>query len=297
MESQLENNVKNTKIYSHILDATIHQFCSNVKSAKTNLINGNIKRFRMKHWKLNRPSQTIEIEQSYIKNNKICFEKLGNLNLFYNKKKVNLIDKKKYYDANIEKPNIKETNMLDINNTIKINYNNITKEYTLMVPKEIDKIKLDNKPNNMICLDPGLRTFMTGISENGSINIGVDVNKTISKKIIRLNNIKRNINIPKKIKKKNEVMINKKIRNVVDNLHWNSIKYLTHNYDNIFLGDMSAKSIVKRNNSVLPKIQKVACLRTRYYEFQQRLEYKCNLHKVNFKLIDESYTSKYCSQC
>jgi len=251
----------------------------------------------MKHWKLNRPSQTIEIEKSFINNNKICFERFGDLNLIYNKKKVKLVDKKKYYDENIDIPNINKTNLLDINNTIKINYNNITKEYTLIVPKEINKIKIDNKPNNMISLDPGLRTFMTGVSENGYVNIGVDVNKTISNKIIRLKNIKNNINIPNKIKKKNEIMINKKIRNVVDNLHWNSIKYLTHNYETIFLGDMSAKSIVKRNNSVLSKIQKVACLRTKYFEFQQRLEYKCKLHKVNFKLIDESYTSKYCSQC
>ena len=41
----------------------------------------------------------------------------------------------------------------------------------------------------------------------------------------------------------------------------------------------------------------MACLRTKYYEFQQRLEYKCKLHKINYKLIDESYTSKYCSEC
>ena len=138
---------------------------------------------------------------------------------------------------------------------------------------------------------------MTGISENGNVNIGEGVNKTISKSILRLNKIKNNKNIPKKIKKKNELLINKKIRNKIDDLHWKTISYITHNYETVFLGDMSAKSIVKRNNSVLSNVQKVACLRTKYYEFRQRLEYKCNLHKINYKFIDESYTSKYCSEC
>jgi len=45
LESQIDTIIKNTKIYSHILDATIHQFCSNLKSAKTNILNGNIKKF------------------------------------------------------------------------------------------------------------------------------------------------------------------------------------------------------------------------------------------------------------
>jgi len=60
---------------------------------------------------------------------------------------------------------------------------------------------------------------------------------------------------------------------------------------------MSAKDIVKNNSSVLSKIQKVACLRTKYYEFSQRLELKCKLYDVNYRMIDEKYTSKICSSC
>ena len=43
--------------------------------------------------------------------------------------------------------------------------------------------------------------------------------------------------------------------------------------------------------------QKVACLRTSYYEFAQRLAFKCKQHDVSFKLINERYTSKMCSCC
>ena len=60
---------------------------------------------------------------------------------------------------------------------------------------------------------------------------------------------------------------------------------------------MSAKNIVNNKKSILSKYQKVACLRTKYFVFKTRLEYKCKLNNVNFKYVDESYTSKTCSMC
>ena len=60
---------------------------------------------------------------------------------------------------------------------------------------------------------------------------------------------------------------------------------------------MSAKGIVSRNNSVISASQKVACLRTNYYGFCQRLQFKCKQNNVSFKLVNESYTSKVCSNC
>ena len=34
-----------------------------------------------------------------------------------------------------------------------------------------------------------------------------------------------------------------------------------------------------------------------FYKFRQRLEYKCSAKKVEYKLVDEKYTSKICSVC
>ena len=274
--SQLENCNKNTKILTHILDATIHQMASNIKSAITNTYRGNFKRFRLKFWKMNRPSQTLEIELGCIRKNKICPKIFGDIKYIYNKK---------------------EYELPKILNSVKINYNRITNEYTLIIPNEYIPKKIKNKSTNIISLDPGLRTFMTGLSEDSALDIGKNVNKIISLKLKRLNKIKNNKNISNKIKKKNEIMINRKISNMIDELHWKTISVLTGNYNNIFLGDMSAKSIVRKNNSILSPVQKVACLRTKYYQFQQRLKYKCIATKTNFSLIDESYTSKTCSNC
>ena len=48
-----------------------------------------------------------------------------------------------------------------------------------------------------------------------------------------------NETISDKIKKKNEKMINKKISNIVSDLHWKTIKYLTDNNEVILMGNMS----------------------------------------------------------
>jgi putative transposase len=138
---------------------------------------------------------------------------------------------------------------------------------------------------------------MTGQTEKETIKIGTNVNLTLIKYIKRRENIKTNKNIPVKIKKKNELIINRKILNKVDDLQWKTINFLTINFTNILLGDMSAKSIVSNNKSVLSSEMKSACLQTRFYEFGQRLKYKCEKTKTNFQMVNEMYTSKTCSLC
>jgi transposase len=275
-KSQLTNYKDNTKIHTHTLNYSVKQLVSNLKSAVSNLKNGNFKRFRLKFWKNNRPSQTLEIEKCYVNKNKICPKILGEIKYIYNKEEYIL-------------PEIK--------NNVKINYNSILNEYFLLIPQECVPEEPKNKRTNTISLDPGIRTFMTGLSEDNAIKIGTDVNETIVKKIVRLNKIKNNKKIPTKIKKKNELMINRKIEHMTDDLHWKSIKYLIDNYKSIFLGDMSAKSIVRKTSKILSPEKKVACLRTKFYVFKQRLEYKCVATKTMFTYVDEMYTSKTCSLC
>ena len=79
-----------------------------------------------------------------------------------------------------------------LKNNVKINYNMILDEYTLLIPKKHIPKTILNKDKNIIVLDPGLRVFMTGLSESESIEIAPNINKIIRKKIKKLNNIKNN---------------------------------------------------------------------------------------------------------
>jgi IS605 OrfB family transposase len=274
-KSSIDNNPK-LEIHTHTLDYAISSFASNLRSAYTNTIRGNFKHFTMKFMKYNKPSKILEIEKQYIKNNMICPFILGPIKYVYNKK---------------------EYTLPEITSNIKINYNSMTDVYRLLIPIKNTPTKIDDKPRNLIVLDPGLRTFMTGLTEKEGLNIGINVISTIKNKLGILSKINNNENIPKKIKKKNERLINRKIHNKVDELHWKTINFLVNNFNNVLIGNMSAKQIVKRSNHILSNDTKTACLRTRYYEFRQRLNYKCTLNKVNYVLVNECYTSKICSNC
>lgn len=270
----------NCSIDIHTLDKAIFQLVQNINASVTNLLRGNINRFRLKFWKYNRPSKTIEMEKTKISNGILCKTIFGNL-----KDEI-----KYYYDGNKF-----DINQIDCD--FKINYNSINNEYYLLVSKKINLPVMDNPQQKIVSIDPGLRTFMTCLSENEHIKIGPDVHNIIKNKVTKLNKIINNPNIPIKIKNKNQKLINKKIYNKIEELHWKTINYLVKNYQTIFLGDMSAKSIVRKNNSILSNNSKVACLRTRYYEFMLRLKYKCSIYNRKFKLVNEYYTSKTCSVC
>jgi len=90
---------------------------------------------------------------------------------------------------------------------------------------------------------------MTGLSENSAYKIASNINNHIKIKLKRLENIKNNNNIPLKIKKKNEKIINRKIYNLIDEMHWKIIKFLTTNFNNILLGDMPLKR--KKINKII----------------------------------------------
>lgn len=293
-KSQLKGIEKNTKIYTHILDEAIHQLCSNIKSAVSNLKKGNIKKFRIKYWKISRPSKTMSIEQSYLTKNQLLFNKLGEINYYYGNQKIKIASKE---ELNLSNDELLKNNKIKMEKTVKINYNSILNEYSLIIPREIKAEEIKTKKNKFISLDPGLRTFLTGVSENNHIEIQNNINKIISEKLEKLDLILKNKNISNKIKRKNKNLFNKKINNKVDELHWKTITYLTKNYQTIFLGDMSAKDIVRRNKCVLSKIQKRSVMKTKYYTFNERLKYKCLERNVNLEIIDESYTSKLCSIC
>ena len=60
---------------------------------------------------------------------------------------------------------------------------------------------------------------MVGISENQAVKIGDGCGERI-KKYLKIIDRRNDMKIPKKIKKKNEKIYNRKICGIVDELHW-----------------------------------------------------------------------------
>ena len=82
-----------------------------------------------------------------------------------------------------------------------------------------------------------------------------------------------NADISHLIKIKNEKICNKKISNYVNEIHWQSINYLTNNYDNIFIGNMSSKNIISNNNyNQLSKMTKRIASALSFFTYRSRLQ-------------------------
>jgi IS605 OrfB family transposase len=265
---------KHLNIKVHDIDYAIKLACSNWKSGISNLKNGNIKNFRIRYWKKDKPIKIMSLEKASFKSGSIRKEILGQIKGFYNDK-------------------LFDFSTIDCDCILRREKD----EYILLVPEYVEPKKIDNENRSeQITIDLGLRTFGTGITENKIVKIGDKCSEKIKKYLKRKDKIMENEEINDKIKEKNEEMINKKIKNLVEDMHWKTIKYLLDNYKNIFIGDISAKGIM-RKDGVLTKMNRRITSALSFYKFKQRLKFKCELNKTNYNFINEWMTTKMCSEC
>lgn len=277
--SKVERNyskIKSNKnaIPAHTLDRAIQLAVANYKSALTNYKNGNIKKFRIRKWKYNRDNLTMGFDSREFKNNTLCGKSLGIVKAVYDGQS---------YDLN------------SVSCDTNLGYNAKLNKYCIYVPEIIDDIDTDiYNRRNYISMDPGIRTFMTCISDDKVVHIGTNASNKIKNYLERIDNTEKIKNI--KRRKNKQELYRRKISNLVDELHWKTINYLVTNNDNILIGDMSIKSIISCENN-LNKMTKRIGSSLRFYQFKQRLKYKCSVHGIGYKEVDESYTSKMCSVC
>ena len=333
----------NITMYNETLRRIPQLVVTNLKSIQSNFLNNHIKRVRLSEWKSDRNCKMMEFSKRSYRDDGMMHLKLGNL--------------KSYNYKTIPAP------LHDFN----LCHNTKTGEYILNIPTDIDysKIKSPDSKSNVISLDPGVRTFMSGLGNKEFIELGQNIchgrklgknsinfdkdekpvkkqytykpkekfknivdkdgmtKKEYNKKrkeyykkkyknhnnknnynrndimsiLERIKDINKNPHIPDKVKSKCTMKLYTIIKNRVDDMHWKIIKYLTNNYKNVLLGNMSSKSIVKKKTSVLSGQAKQLVMMLGYYKFKQRLQYKCKINDVNFKYVNESYTSKICSMC
>jgi len=273
LNKKSKTKVKYSTIKVHDIDYAIKLACQNYKSALTNYKKGNIKKFRIRYWRKNKQNKIMDLEKQSFNSNSIRKDVLNKVKGYYNGEKFNF-------------------------NTIECDcrLQRTDGMYYLYVPELLLLNNEEKEKNEQITVDPGIRKFGTGITENKVVKIGEGSGENIRNYLLRKDKIINNENISKDIKKKNEKIINKKITNLVNELHWKSIDYLVNNYKTVLIGDMSIKSIVSKTGN-LNKMTKRIGLHLSFYKFHQRLKYKCDINKVKYGKIKEWMTSKICSMC
>lgn len=269
LKNERDKLISKYNIPTHVIDRSIQRACSHLETNITNKRLGYIKTFRLRYLKKSNPSKIITIEKEFFskKYNTFCSTYLG-----------------KYINSNCDLKTIKKDCTLHYNKN----------KFVLLIPIEINSI--GNTNTKTITIDPGVREFINGLSDDHLIKLGSNISTTIKSYLGKIDNM-NNKKIPNRCKRRYYDIYSNKIKNRISDLHWKTIKYLTNNYKTIFIGKWSTKNIGLRETSILGKMTKRIASRLRYYEFLQKLQYKCNLYKINLVIVNEAYTSKLCSCC
>ena len=263
----------NLRIRTHILDCAIKKACTSYKSCTTNYLNGNIKKFRIRYWRNNKKNKTLEIEKEFIKNEKLLPDVFGDFKFTYNDKEYKLTG----------------------NETITILHCSDTRKYYLLVAEKV-KLK-ETKSQKYMTIDQGIKPFASCRTNDELINIGTNIAGLIGNHLKKIDSINNTETMNKKQKRKKERKHYIKIKNIMNEVHWKTIKHITNNYGNVIIGNLSMKDASKKSKSKLsPELKRIG-LMMRFSEFRNRLRYKCLINGVKVEVIDEAYTSKVCSTC
>jgi len=151
--------------------------------------------------------------------------------------------------------------------------------------------------NKTASFDLGIRTGFSGYTSDSIIEIGTSefVQKYIQRQLKLIDSINNNNKLSRK---KKLAAINKRyerIKNKVDDMQWKVADYLTKSYKTILIGNFSTKKMGENSN--VSKMTKRVGNMLSFYQFKQKLQYKCNKTGTNYKHINEAYTSKCCSRC
>ena len=275
------NNNNKTSIRIHILDCMMKTACASFKTGITNYIEGNSGMFKVRYWSKNRSKKVMEIETQYINNEgNICESVFGEIPM-YECKSNQWINYK----------------LLGIDNAIKLHYDSKTNSYSLFVPREEETIKSKAKKDSFVGIDAGIRTFMTCISNDHAIQFGNQINTDIATILERIDKNNNSDELTKSIKSYRNRKLYKKIDNMVDEMHWKIINYLTNTYERIYIGILNMKDVVNNETSNISNMSKRVGLMMKHFQFRQRLIFKCKSKQIRCIEVNERYTSKTCSIC
>jgi putative transposase len=250
------------------------------KAAITNLKRNNIKHFKL-NYRSKKKETGLTIPSSAIK---------------FDTEKKSLFIYKRFITTPIKISNDKLLKSINIKCDCKLKIEN--NKWFLCIPVEykLDMINNDNK-KECCALDPGTRKFQTIYSQEEVIKLKIEKND----KIIRLTNkikILQSLYSRKLIKKNSFIKryqtYNFKIKNLIDDLHFKTIKYLTDNYKTIIIPIFESQEIVKINKS---KKFRSTLLSLQHFTFRQRLLDKSKISKCDVIVCTEEYTSKTCGNC
>jgi len=266
-----------TRTPKEVRATAVKDVCNAYKTSMANLKAKNIKHFDLSYKKKTSFDQSIGIQKQSIKN------KNGNLEIYSRILKPIKLGKrsKNLKVGNCDARLVKQKN-----------------RYFICVPMKC-KTEKNKDYKRVVGIDPGVRKFMTIYSEEkiSEYRQKRDLLKRLNAKIDklrmeRIRPLRRGERVKARKKSINKVEIRKS--DLIDELHWKTIREITKENDVVCYGDIKSHDIVKRynNNNLNREIMDL-----KLYKFKERLRNKCIEYNKVLIEVDESYTSKTCTNC
>ena len=166
----------------------------------------------------------------------------------------------------------------------------------LSVPQKIKVTPTENQ-SGIVALDPGVRNFLTYFGEDGRFGwLGIHAFDRILKLNLKRDHLLSKLALTKDKRKKCNLKrtLNRtyhRIQDLVDELHWQCINYLVHNFSVIVFPPFEVKGMTKKGRKLRKSVVR-SMLSLRFFEFKERLKQKCKECGVVYFEQNESYTSK-----
>ena len=246
------------------------------KTAFSNLKSNNINHFKVR-FRSKKQESSIAIPHTAFK------LKNGNMFIYktYMKDKIKVSKDKSFLN-------------MEIKHTCRLKNNK--GKWFLYIPIK-SKINIEKAPLESCSLDPGTRKFQTIYSEESVLKIGIRKKniKKLQKKLDLLQSLrsKKIIKRSRFNRKNNKIQF--RLENLVDELHYQTISYLTKTFKTIFIPEFENQELIKINT--IKKFRR-DLLSLRHYTFKQRLISKSKMKNgCVVRVCTEEYTSKTCGRC
>lgn len=164
--------------------------------------------------------------------------------------------------------------------------------------------ELDPENQGICSLDPGIRTFQTVYSPNGQIyKIGDSDVSRLMRDCYHLDKLQSKYSKEKNVGKKRHYKralykARLRIRNLIDELHCKTIRFLINNFKTIIIPDTNLKNMTMKKKRALNNKTVRSLLTLSHYRFRERLLMKSKITKnLNVIVTGEEFTSKTCGWC
>jgi putative transposase len=159
----------------------------------------------------------------------------------------------------------------------------------------------ESESTEVIALDPGVRTFLTGFDGEQFLEIGKSDFGRIARLCQHLDKLTSRMSKvnakQRRAMRRAALRIRQKIRSLIDELHRQTACYLTKNYRIIFLPTFESSEMVAKVKRKIRSKTARAMLTWAHYRFKQTLKHQADRRGITVIEVSEAYTSKTCTRC